>query len=297
MSAPMGEQGAVRLHDLLRAGRARLAACGLEDPGLEARILIEHLTGTDRAVAIADPERLITPETVERVAEALARRERGEPVHRILGVRDFYGLSLALSPATLEPRPDTETLVEAMLAFVRDTAVRTGRCRILDLGTGTGAIALALLSAVPEAVATGTDLSGEALATARRNASDNGLEARFEALASDWFEAISDRYDAIVSNPPYIRTGAITGLDVEVRAHDPRLALDGGADGLDAYRRIAAGCRTFLAPGGRVGVEIGHDQKADVAAIFAAGGLRPVEARRDLGGRDRVLIFADADTI
>jgi release factor glutamine methyltransferase len=285
------------LGGLVAEARARLSGAGVVEAALDARILVETATGHDHAAVIARPGTAITAEAYETAMAMVERRAAGEPVHRILGWREFHGLRLRLSPDVLEPRPDTETLVDRALVAVRAIADRLGGCDILDLGTGSGAIALALLAAEPRARAVGADISQGAIATARLNAEANGLGDRFRPVLSDWFGAISGRFHVIVANPPYIRTADIAGLSREVRIHDPAAALDGGADGLDAYRRIAAGCRTFLAPGGRVGVEIGHDQKADVAAIFAAGGLRPVEARRDLGGRDRVLIFADADTI
>ncbi|MBX3568634.1 MAG: peptide chain release factor N(5)-glutamine methyltransferase [Rhizobiaceae bacterium] len=293
----MADIGAMRLVELLRMGKRRLMACGLDDPGLESRMLIEHLTCTDRLTAISEPDRTVPADRVARVIAAFDRRAAGEPVHRILGSREFHGLKLRLSPGTLEPRPDTETLVDAMLPFVSQHVAATGQCRILDLGTGSGAIALALLAAADGAVATGADLSEDALSTARRNAGDNGLSARFETCRSDWFEAIAGRYDAIVSNPPYIRSGEIAGLDVEVRGHDPLLALDGGRDGLDAYRAIARDCRRHLQAGGRIGVEIGHDQKSEVIGIFEAEGLLLVSDHQDLGGRDRALIFGESYAI
>lgn len=293
----MTDPGAMRLVELLRMGKRRLTACGLDDPGLESRILIEHLTGTDRLSAISDPDRTVPADLVARAIAAFDRRAAGEPVHRVLGSREFHGLRLRLSPGTLEPRPDTETLVDAMLPFVSQRVAATGRCSILDLGTGTGAIALALLAAADGAMATGADLSEDALSTARRNAGENGLSARFETCRSDWFKAIFGRYDAIVSNPPYIRSGDIAGLDVEVRGHDPLLALDGGQDGLDAYRVIARDCRHHLQVGGRIGVEIGCDQKSEVIRIFEAVGLLLVSGHKDLGGRDRALIFEESYVI
>ena len=233
----------------------------------------------------------IGPEAVAAIRQAIARRVAGEPVHRILGFRDFYGLRLFLSPETLEPRPDTETVVDAVLPFARETAAREGVCRILDLGTGTGAIALALLAEVPEATAVGVDISTDALATAGRNARENGLSGRFQTVRSNWFEKISGAFHVIVANPPYISTQELETLQGEVRNFDPTRALDGGADGLDAYRAIAGQAKAFLDASGRVAVEIGHTQKDDVTRLFEAAGLRIVEARKDLAGHDRVLVF------
>ncbi len=279
------------LAELLGTARRRLSEAGIEDAALDARLIVEHFSGTTRTDAIARPDQPVAAAAVAAVEAAVARRLAGEPVHRILGFREFYGLRLALSPGTLEPRPDTETLVDAVLPFVRATASRAGTCRILDLGTGTGAIALALLSAVPQAVATGVDISDDALATAARNARALGLADRFSAKKSDWFAEISGRCHAIVSNPPYIPAKEIGALQREVRDHDPRRALDGGADGLDAYRRIAEGAAAHLEPGGIVAVEIGSTQGAEVTRIFAAKGFDLAERRRDLAGNERVLVF------
>ena len=279
------------LGSLLREAQARLAGAAVDDPALDARLIVEHFSGTTRTQAIADPERRIDGSTVAAIDAALRRRAGGEPVHRILGYREFYGLRLSMSPETLEPRPDTETLVEAMLPFVRAVAVREGECRILDLGTGTGAIALALLSAVPAAIATGVDMSAGALATATRNALQLGLAGRFTALRSDWFEKVSGRYHVIAANPPYISSQDIGNLQDEVRNFDPRLALDGGADGLDPYRIIAAEAAGFLETEGRIAVEIGHTQHDEVSGIFTAAGYVPGGAFRDLGGNDRVIVF------
>ncbi|WP_322416503.1 peptide chain release factor N(5)-glutamine methyltransferase [Mesorhizobium huakuii] len=280
------------LGPLLREARARLvAAGGVDDPTLDARLIVEHFSGTTRTQAIADPQRMIDGNAIAAIDAALKRRAGGEPVHRILGYREFYGLRLSLSPETLEPRPDTETLVEAVLPFVKATAAREGACRILDLGTGTGAIALALLSAVPAATATGVDISAGALATAARNAGELGLGGRFTTVQSDWFEKVSGRYHVIAANPPYIPSGDIGNLQDEVRDFDPRLALDGGVDGLNPYRIIAAEAARFLEADSRIAVEIGHTQRNEVTDIFKAAGYASAAALRDLGGNDRVLVF------
>ncbi|RWM13125.1 MAG: peptide chain release factor N(5)-glutamine methyltransferase [Mesorhizobium sp.] len=279
------------LGPLLKAAGARLAAAAVADPALDARLIVEHFSGTTRTQAIADPECRIDAGAIVAIDAALRRRIAGEPVHRILGYREFYGLRLSLSPETLEPRPDTETLVEAVLPFVKATAERQGECRILDLGTGTGAIALALLSAVPAAVATGVDVSQGALATAMRNARELGLADRFQVLKSDWFEKVFGRYHVIAANPPYIPSIDIENLQDEVRDFDPRRALDGGVDGLSPYRIIAAEAAGFLEAEGRIAVEIGHTQRKEVTDIFSAASYMPTGVFRDFGGNDRVLIF------
>lgn len=279
------------LDGLLRRTRARLAAAGIADAALDARLIVEHATSTDRMDLIRDPGRMVSPAEARAVEGMLARRLAGEPVHRILGHREFYGLTLMLSPDTLEPRPDTETLVDLVLPRLRAIATERGRCGILDLGTGTGAIALALLSQIPVAHAVAADIVPGALATARRNAEATGLSDRFETVVSDWFDNISARYDAILSNPPYISADEYAELPPEVKDHDPERALLAGADGLDAYRVIAAGAAQHLESGGFVGLEIGASQQAGVTAVFEAAGFVRLETAKDLGGRDRALVF------
>lgn len=282
------------LAELLRLARQRLETSGIEDAALDARLLVEHFTGTSRSDAIARPDIVTESQAVAAVEAALERRSAGEPVHRILGFREFYGLELSLSAQTLEPRPDTEILIDAILPFMRDVTAREGACRVLDLGTGTGAIALALLANVPDATAIGVDVSPDALATAARNAAGLGLADRFTALRSDWFSQINGRFHVIASNPPYIRSDDIAGLQAEVRLFDPVRALDGGEDGLQPYRVIAAQAAAHLEQGGAVVVEIGNTQRLEVISIFGNEGFRLLETRRDLGGNDRVLLFAVA---
>jgi release factor glutamine methyltransferase len=277
---------------LYREARERLIEAGIENAALDARLLVEHFTGASRTDAVADPGREIGAEAVKAVREAVSRRIAHEPVHRILGRREFYGLDLALSPATLEPRPDTETLVELCLPFLEEKAAAGHGCRILDLGAGTGAIALALLFRIPEATALGVDISAEALETALSNADVSGMKDRYDGMMSDWFEAVNGDFTLIVSNPPYIRALEIAALPPEVRDHDPVRALDGGPDGLDAYRRIAAGANRHLEEDGRVAVEIGFDQRRDVTGIFEACGFAEERSAKDLGGNERALMFA-----
>ena len=279
------------LGPLLREARAALSAAGLPEAALDARLIVESATGTGRTDAVLDPQRPVSAEQRAQVASMLARRTSGEPVHRILGRRDFHGVTLALSAETLEPRPDTEALVDLVLPVARAAVARHGECRILDLGTGTGAIALALLAAIPQARALATDISADALATAGRNADINGVSERFAARRSRWFEAVDERFHLVVSNPPYIPGKDIASLEREVRDYDPIAALDGGPDGLDAYREIAAGVSAHLEAGGHVAVEIGYDQAKDVTALFEAQGFRLADHANDLGGILRALIF------
>ncbi len=234
--------------------RDRFAAAGIEDAAQEADILVAHVTGLDRLARISRPDTPLEEDIARTLDAVMRRRLAGEPVYRIIGVRSFHGLDLALSPETLEPRPDTETLVDAVIPLAQARIGETGRCSLLDLGTGTGAIALAVLASVDGAVACATDISAQALETAQANAVRAGVAERFEAVLSDWFDAVEGRFDIIVSNPPYIARDVIDTLDREVRLHDPRRALDGGADGLDAYRAIASSARAHLADGGHVAV-------------------------------------------
>lgn len=280
------------LGPLLRHVRTSLEQAGKPEAALDARLLVEHFTGTDRADAITDPQRSVSEEHAEAVLAALARRIGGEPVHRIVGAREFYGMRLTLSPGTLEPRPDTEALVDLILPFVRAAADRHGTCHILDLGTGTGAVALALLSQEPRAQAVGADISEDALATAAINADMTGNTGRFQAVRSHWYSEIEGRFHIIVSNPPYITSKDVLSLEREVRDHDPLAALDGGPDGLAAYRVIAAGAAQYLEEGGIAAVEIGHDQSEAAAGIFAAAGFRSAGSAKDLAGVVRALAFS-----
>lgn len=272
--------------------RRALGEAGISDPASDARVLITGLLDLSPTALITQGDRAVSDVEFARILDALERRRVHEPVHRILGKREFYGLTLSLSPETLEPRPDTEILVDCLLPHAQCIAAAKGHVRILDLGTGTGAIGLALLCECPQATGVGIDAAAGALRTAQANAEANGLGARFQAMESDWFSAVHGRFDIIVSNPPYIRSDVVAGLDREVRDFDPALALDGGPDGLEAYRHIAAGAAGYLETDGVIGVEIGYDQRQSVSDLFEAEGFRLVEAARDYGGNDRVLVFA-----
>jgi release factor glutamine methyltransferase len=214
-----------------------------------------------------------------------------EPIARILGHKEFWGLDLRLSKATLVPRPDTETVVEAALEFARSNPTSGREIRIADIGTGSGAILLAILKELEEAVGTGTDISGEAVATAELNAQRLGIGKRANFIQCNYAAALSGSFDLIVSNPPYIRSLDIQMLDVEVRDNDPHLALDGGPDGLDAYRAIVPQAAKLLSPGGGLIVEVGYDQSGLVSRMMQAAGLTlPHPPRADLGGIERVVV-------
>ncbi|WP_275788647.1 peptide chain release factor N(5)-glutamine methyltransferase [Pararhizobium gei] len=280
------------LDSLFAEAKARFLAAHIGEAAFDARVLISGLLDLPSAAFITRGSDPVSPKHAARIREVIARRAMHEPVHRILGRREFYGLTLSMSKDTLEPRPDSEMIVEGLLPHARRFVLEKESCRIIDLGTGTGAICLALLSAVPEATGIGSDLSPGAVETAAQNAAYNGLHGRFAAIESDWFEKIEGRFDIIVSNPPYIRTEVVASLAPEVRDHDPALALDGGADGLDAYRIIAANASGHLVKDGIVGVEIGYDQMPVVCGIFEAQGFRVIERVRDLGGNDRAILFS-----
>ena len=271
--------------------RASLAKAGFADAAIETRILLGGLLNLTTTEVFTQADRPVTESERARIADALSRRLMHEPVHRILGHREFHGLDLRLSPETLEPRPDTEILVDTVVPHLRRIAADKGRARILDMGTGTGAIALALLKECPEAQALGSDISPGALHMAAHNARSNGVAERFDTRESAWFEAIDERFDIIVSNPPYIPSEVVDALEPEVRDHDPRAALDGGEDGLIAYRAIAENAAQHLLAGGLVGVEIGYDQRQSVTQLFEQNGFSLLEQHRDLGGNDRVLLF------
>lgn len=269
--------------------RDAFSKAGIETPELDARLLLEWATGADRLAVLTSPELNIEAGETAKLLDALTRRLGGEPVHRIMGRRGFYGLEFDLSKETLEPRPDTECLVELVLKHFKGR--EDDALSMLDLGTGTGIIAISLLANLPNARAVATDISPGALETSRRNAEANGVLARLTCVQSNWFEAVSGRFDVIVSNPPYIPTEIISGLSREVRGFDPARALDGGADGLEAYRALAEGAGAHLAVNGIIALEIGYDQRDPVSRFFEKAGFELAEFARDLGGNDRALLF------
>jgi release factor glutamine methyltransferase len=272
-----------------RAVAAELRNAGIESPDLDARILVGHALGLDHAALISHGQRALDEAAAGKVTAATSRRIAGEPVSRILGTREFWGMTFAVTPTVLDPRADTETIVELALAVIDRHGSRTRPLRVADLGVGSGAILIALLSELPHARGTGSDISREALAVAARNAQALGLDARADFIASDYGTALQDPFDLVVSNPPYIASGDIAGLAREVREHDPHLALDGGLDGLAAYRAIAADAPRLLVPGGHLVVEIGAGQQANVERLFVAAGLEIAAVRHDLSGIPRAV--------
>jgi release factor glutamine methyltransferase len=262
----------VALSDLIAAFRA----AGIETPALDARRLAVGCLGIDAIDLLREPERPITSNDRSRLSEAVRRRLAREPVSRILGERAFYGLDLEIDPSTLDPRPDTETLVDGVVALVEQGRVPGGAApRILDIGTGSGAILVALLNRLPEAAGLGIDISDRALAVAARNAARHGVSDRARFQRSTWLDGVEGEFDIVVSNPPYIPSREISDLDPDVAAFDPIAALDGGADGLDAYRALAAECPRVIVPAGWISVEVGAGQSDDVARLLSATIGRP----------------------
>ncbi|ABS13758.1 peptide chain release factor N(5)-glutamine methyltransferase [Brucella anthropi] len=282
----------MRLDRLMADARTRLRAAELDTPDLDARLLVEWATGKTRLDLISAPEQLVDSAVIETLSDALDRREKGEPVHRIMGVREFFGLPFRLSAATLEPRPDTEVLVELVIPALEALAVQKNTLELLDMGTGTGAIIISLLHRFERTHGIGLDMAEGALAMARINAVANGVGDRFAALKSDWFENVSGRFHLIVSNPPYIPHEDIAGLSREVREHDPLAALDGGSDGLNFYRALAQKAADHLYKQGMVAVEIGAGQFQDVEALFESAGFSLAGHASDLGGHRRAMLFA-----
>jgi release factor glutamine methyltransferase len=273
-----------------RALAARFKSESIDSAELDARILVSAVLGLDLTGVIAKAARLLTSDETTRLGDFASRRLAGEPVARILGTREFWGLPLKLSAATLVPRPDTETVVELALQMLRAGRPANHPLRIADIGTGSGAILLALLSELPDAYGIGTDISEAALQTAHSNALDLGLAGRARFVACDYAAALAEDFDLIVSNPPYIRSAEIAGLAPEVRDHDPRRALDGGADGFDAYRALVPQAAWLLAPGGILVVEVGAGQSAEVAQLMTAAGLMLGGApKADLAGVHRAV--------
>lgn len=267
---------------------ARLRDAGIETPELDARILAGAVLGLDLTGLLSAASRELSRMEAVRLNELTTRRLEGWPVARLVGAKEFWGLPLTLSDATLVPRPDTETVVEAALDVIG--ANRNAPLRLADLGTGSGAILLALLSELPNAYGIGTDIAIGALATAAANARRLGFSSRAAFVVSDYAAALGGGFDLIVSNPPYIASDRIDGLAPEVRDHDPRRALDGGEDGLDAYRRLVPQAASRLRPAGAVIVEIGYDQEEAVKHLMEQAGLAGITARADLGGIGRAVI-------
>lgn len=267
---------------VLNSSRELFEKRGVDSPRLDAEVLMASALGVERVMLYARYDQPLLPAELEKIRGLVKRRANGEPVAYILGEREFYSLPLLVTNKVLIPRPDTETLVEVALeriATLKDP-------RILDVGTGSGAIALALKKERPDALVTASDVSGEALAVARQNAARLALELR--SVESDLLSSIDGPYELVAANLPYIPSGQLTTLMREVRNHEPSLALDGGADGLELIRRLIADLPRVMAPGGVVVLEAGHDQLEAVAALLTAANFAEVRVKKDYGGQPRV---------
>lgn len=273
-----------------RAAWTRLKDAGIESARTDARLLVGHILGGGPERVLAEGPRDLTPEEADALEALLARRLDREPMSHIFGAREFWSLNFKVTGATLTPRPDTEALIEAVLDLAGHPAAS-----VLDLGTGTGCILLALLSEWPDAEGVGIDASDDALAVARDNAQALGMASRTRFVRADWRHAdwmrdVSGPFEVVVSNPPYIPAADITGLDRDVREYEPHLALDGGVDGLDAYRAILAGVDRLVAENGLLAFEVGLGQADEVAELMTRAGLEVLEQRRDLGGIARAVV-------
>jgi len=292
IATPLAGQSPERptLSEAFGAAARQLRQTGIETPELDARLLLCHAAGLGHEAYVARRDKALDPEAAAQFAAFIGRRLGGEPVSRIIGVREFYGRPFCIDASTLDPRPDTETLIEAALRLIDGEALRRAPLRLIDLGTGTGCLLITLLAELPEASGIGVDLSPAALTLARNNARALGVEGRAHFVAADWLDGIGGAFDLVVSNPPYIPTAEIEVLAREV-SHDPRAALDGGRDGLCAYRHLAPRLKEVLRPGGRVLLETGADQAEAVAGLLADAGLETGAdwLWRDLGGRLRVV--------
>lgn len=275
----------VTVGEVLSGGAGRLAAAGVPEPRREARLLLAHALGVETAVVLGYPERPVGD--ASRFEELIERRAAREPLSHLTGHREFWSLDFTVTPDTLDPRPDSETVVEA--ALKRFTG-RAAPASILDLGAGTGCLLLALLHELPDAAGVGVDILPAAVEVARGNAEKLGLGGRARFFVGDWGAALAGPFELIVANPPYIPTGEIAGLQREVAQYEPRRALDGGPDGLEGYRELAGDVARLLAPGGTAILEFGMGQADDVGHILEAAGLPVEEFAADLSGTSRCAI-------
>ena len=272
----------------LRAAMQDLQRAGIAGARLEARLLLGEVLRLDAAQLIAHSEQALSAADDASYRRLVAERAQRRPISHLLGRREFWGLDFRVTADTLDPRADSESVVEAALAQAGDWA---RPLRILDLGTGTGCLLLALLKELPVATGVGVDFSDQALAVARTNAAALGLADRASFLCNSWGDGLVERSDLVISNPPYIRSDEIDGLMPEVARYEPRLALDGGSDGLASYRALAPRMQRLLEPSGSLVVEIGSGQRDSVAALFASAGLHLQAVHRDLSGTDRALVM------
>ncbi|MDP7546976.1 MAG: peptide chain release factor N(5)-glutamine methyltransferase [Alphaproteobacteria bacterium] len=277
------------LRRALAAAGQQLRAAGVEDAMLDAGLLLAHVVGGDRLSLIRDGGRRLCGGEALAFTDLIAARAARHPVSRLLGRREFWSLDLQIGPAVLDPRPDSETIVAAAL---EQLGKKNGAYRIADLGTGSGCLLLALLRERPQAWGLGLDISAAAARQARENAHALGFEGRTRFVVGDWSRALAGSFDLIVANPPYIASAEIAGLAPEVRCHDPSLALDGGRDGLAAYRALLPDLPRLLRPKGKAALECGRGQAFSLGQIIETSGLRVESRHCDLGGVERCLIVS-----
>jgi release factor glutamine methyltransferase len=275
--------------EALQRVKAAFAAAAIETPALDARVIMAHALGIDAIELVVRPDVPIGAAAARRLIRATARRLAREPVARIVGQREFWGLPFALAAQTLVPRPETETLVAAVLGSTRQAGRAGDRLRLVDLGTGSGCILIALLRELPQAIGLGLDRSPAASGVARHNARQNGVGGRAAFAVADWADAVAGPFDIVVANPPYVASADLAGLAPEVAWHDPAPALDGGADGLDAVRRIAGALPRMLGRDGLAALEFGAGQADAVGEVLAAAGLQRLAIVPDLAGIARVV--------
>ncbi|MEM7124360.1 MAG: peptide chain release factor N(5)-glutamine methyltransferase [Pseudomonadota bacterium] len=276
------------LQQSIAAAAQRLEDAGVETPKRDAEVLLCHVLTCDRAYLIGHGDDPLADNDANAFDNVIAKREAREPVSQILGTREFWSLAFGVSRAVLSPRPETETLIEAVLDHIAD---RSKPMRLLDLGTGTGCLLLTLLHELPASTGIGVDASNDALSLARGNAERLALSDRAAFQSGDWADGLSGPFDIVASNPPYIETATLASLAPEVALWEPVAALDGGSDGLDAYRRIVPQLKPILADEGIAVLEHGPGQADAIAALASRAGLGVVERRRDLEGRERCLIL------
>lgn len=276
--------------DILNHGAKVLAASGAESPRLDARLLLSAAIECEPHKLLMCGESRLSEGQSEVFLKYVERRSAGEPVSRILGQREFWSLPFLLSPDTLDPRPDSETVVETALSLISNR--KTSHLSVLDIGTGTGCLLLSLMSELSFANGVGTDIAVGAVNTARANALALGMIERSAFLVGDLVDAVKGSFGLILSNPPYIRSDALSGLQREVLLYDPQRALDGGVDGLSVYRRIAAELGRLLTPDGIIVLEVGYDQEVAVRSILEVSGLVRIASHRDLSGHVRCISAA-----
>jgi release factor glutamine methyltransferase len=272
--------------DLVNRAARRLKSAGIDGARLDARLIVGTVAGLDAAALLSRSRDPVSADVAERTGQLVARRENREPLAHILGNREFWSLSFGVTPHTLIPRPDSETLIDAALQWA---AERDRPLRVLDLGCGTGCLLISLLTEWPQATGFGVDIDEAALAVAKENACNLGCGDRAQFACADWGDGLDGTYDVVISNPPYVRESDLAGLEPEVSRFEPRLALCGGIDGLDAYRALAQRIGAFLAPGGAIFLEIGIGQGPEVARIMAETGFDLIEEKHDLAGIVRCL--------